>query len=134
MNARLCIGTILLMSASYYRGEEMSRIVFVLLGTIFFVKGFYESADVTIEHTDATIPVQTRQQEEAITTNAPSQLEGSAEDDALSVKLSAQLNSDRKAYMTNIEFYNKSGQSLDLIYDCGLLISNDQFASKSDIC
>jgi hypothetical protein len=46
------------------------------------------------------------------------------------VSILAEIDADEINYKTNIVFSNKTGKSLDLIFDCGLLISNDKFASR----
>jgi hypothetical protein len=68
--------------------------------------------------------------EERIVQEVPSQLKGTIEDEALRVSILAEIEADKINYKTNIVFSNKTGRSLDLIVDCGLLISNDKFASS----
>jgi len=65
---------------------------------------------------------------------SPSQLEGSNEDKILKVSIQAQIEADLMNYKTEILFINKSEQSIDLIADCGLFISNDNFADSADSC
>lgn len=87
-----------------------------------------------VEHTQAPFSIENGPLNEPLVKEAPSQLIGFVEDEFLSVSILAQIESDRNDYKTNIEFHNKSDKSLDLIFDCGLLISNEQFASKQEIC
>jgi hypothetical protein len=69
-------------------------------------------------------------EEERVVEEVPSQLKGYIEDEALRVSILAEIDADEINYKTNIVFSNKTGKSLDLIFDCGLLISNDKFASS----
>lgn len=129
----------------------MSRL-FLLLGviiTISFVTGcstpqaideISESSpsqaitETAIEYTQAPFPIENGPLNEPLVKETPGQLKGFAEDESLSVSLLAQIESDHNDYKTNIEFHNKSDKSLDLVFDCGLLISNDQFALKQGDC
>jgi len=108
----------------------MIRTIFVLLWAIFFIT----NTEITIENFNESLPIEKGQLEESIVNDTPRQLKGSIEDELLKVSILAQIESDSQDYMTNIEFYNKSGKSLNLVFDCGLLISNDQFVSKSGEC
>jgi hypothetical protein len=72
--------------------------------------------------------------EERIEMEVPSQLSGSIEDEALRVTIHAEIELDNINYKTNIVFSNKNEKSMDLIYDCGLLISNDNFAQSTGDC
>jgi hypothetical protein len=73
--------------------------------------------------------------EEQIVEEVPSQLKGSIEDEALRVSILAEIEEDKINYKTNIVFSNKTAKSLDLVFDCGLLISNDKFATNSgELC
>lgn len=91
-------------------------------------------AEAAIESFEASIPVEQEQTNEGDVKEAPDQLTGFVENEIMRVSLLAQLESDRTNYKTTIEFHNKSGKSVDLIFDCGLLISNDQFAPKTGDC
>lgn len=135
----------------------MSRTLLAILGSIFMIvfvascsghtatnnhssapdtyRSFDANDGMTVEQQfDDSLPIEEEHPEESIEVEIPSQLAGSVEDEALSINMQAELQSDGTNYMTNIEFHNKSGKSLDLIFDCGLLISNDQFASNSGEC
>lgn len=91
-------------------------------------------AETEIEPIEASIPVEQEQTNEGAVKEAPDQLTGFVEDEILRVSLLAQLESDRTDYKTTIEFHNKSGKSVDLIFDCGLVLSNDHFAAKAGSC
>lgn len=76
----------------------------------------------------------TENSEERIVEEVPSELNGSIEDESIRVSIHAEIEVDKMHYKTNIIFSNKSDKSLDLFYDCGLLISNDNFASNKGDC
>lgn len=91
-------------------------------------------SDAEIERIQTLLPIENEQLEEPLLQDVPSQLKGSVEDEALRVMLSTQLEADQTSYKTDMEFHNKSETSLDLMFDCGLLISNDQFAPDTGDC
>ena len=72
-------------------------------------------------------PIEKGDSEEVIIVEeVPSELKGSIEDEALRVSILAEIDADKINYKTTIEFTNKTGKSLDLLFDCGLLISNGE--------
>jgi len=64
----------------------------------------------------------------------PNQLFGMIEDEILKIIINANIDEEMMNYNTIIEFINKSDGSIDLIADCGLFISNDEYATKDTIC
>jgi hypothetical protein len=80
------------------------------------------------------ISIEKRDSDEKIVEGFPNQLKGSNEDEALRVSILAEIDPDKINYKTNIVFSNKTGKSLDLVFDCGLLISNDKLASNTGTC
>jgi hypothetical protein len=97
-------------------------------------EGLHTMAKVTKEDFIDPPPIGKEHSEEKIVEVVPSQLKGSIEDEALRVSILAEIDADKINYKTNIVFSNKTGKSLDLVFDCGLLISNDKFASSTGVC
>jgi hypothetical protein len=97
-------------------------------------EGLHTMAKVNKEDFINPPPIEKGHSEEQIVEEVPSQLKGSTEDHALRVSILAEIDADKINYKTNIVFSNKTGKSLDLVFDCGLLISNDKFASSTDVC
>lgn len=64
----------------------------------------------------------------------PERLAGEGEAELLSVRILAEIEADRQQYNTTMVFSNKSDSALSILYDCGLLLSNDRFAPKAGIC
>jgi len=63
----------------------------------------------------------------------PDQITGSAEDEVLSVSMLAELDANNN-YTAKVTFRNKTIDSLELIYDCGLLISRERYKSDQENC
>jgi hypothetical protein len=98
-------------------------------------EGLHTRAKATKEDFINPPPIEKGHSEEQIVEVVPSQLKGSIEDEALRVSIIAEIDADKINYKANIVFSNKTGKSLDLVFDCGLLISNDKFAlSTGEIC
>ncbi|UHA73638.1 hypothetical protein [Paenibacillus sp. 481] len=66
-------------------------------------------------------------------TPIPSVMSGLAEDDTLKVSIHATKEKNSLLYKTKITFTNKTNTGIDLIFDCGSLISSASI-SKGDIC
>lgn len=64
----------------------------------------------------------------------PGKISGEAEDERLSVRIFGEIEPDRGHYKTSIRFRNKTGEPLDILFDCGLPVSRDRFAPKEGIC
>ncbi|WP_435921513.1 hypothetical protein [Paenibacillus sp. DYY-L-2] len=59
---------------------------------------------------------------------------GEAEDENLKVSIKGALNEEESGYLTTMRFQNKTTTSIDLIYDCGMLLTNSEVKGSDRIC
>jgi hypothetical protein len=106
---------------SVRRNVEVIGMIRTLLSVLIMVSIFFESTSINKGHS-----------EEQAEKEVADQLKGSSEDEALKVSLLAEIDADKKSYKIDLVITNKTSHPLDLLYDCGLLISNDKFASSDE--
>lgn len=61
-------------------------------------------------------------------------VEGEAEDENLKVSIKGNLNEEESGYLTTMRFQNKTTTSIDLIYDCGMLLTSSEVKGTDRIC
>lgn len=81
----------------------------------------------------ATPPTEEEYSEESIDKEEPVPLKGAAEDEVLSVSVVVEPDS-KGNYSTKIVFRNKAENSVDLLYDCGMLINRNQSVPDEGVC
>lgn len=59
---------------------------------------------------------------------------GEAEDENLKVIVEGTLNDEKSGYITNVSFQNKTNTPIDLIYDCGLLLTSTEAEGSDRNC
>jgi len=91
-----------------------------------------EKADVVSD--DMVHPGETKDESGHPPASLPELISGEGEDDVLSVRLTAELEADQEHYKTSIVFANKTESSLNILYDCGLPVSDDRFAPEDGNC
>jgi hypothetical protein len=102
----------------------------ILFAMLLFIASVLQSSQVTHEKVfkAETIP------QKHTTDQWPIKLNGFAEDEAVSVRFSADFDPDKQRYKTTISFTNKTNKSLDILADCGLFFSTDNFAAGAEVC
>lgn len=61
-------------------------------------------------------------------------VEGEAEDENLKVSIKGTLNEEESGYLTTLKFQNNTTSSIDLIYDCGMLLTSSEEKGSDRIC